>query len=174
MDAWINRMQQGTGRIRTAGLLAALFCFGVSSAEAQRADTAPEKPGEVIAYSSGGNAAVALPPVSWRIQNSAFANGCLVIWQAEPFALQGKPAIKADCDLSVMLEAGTPVAEWKAVTPHASTLLSKGKNRAVVEVASARRGNARVLIQVQLIPQNQHPLAAGRYSTTVTGTVTGL
>ena len=175
MDAANKKQHQDSRRFRPAACLAVLLSLASSTTGfSQVARTAPETRGEVLVHHPGNQGAMLLPAESWRIQNSAFPNGCLVSWTAEPFTHENNQKLQVDCELNIALDAGTPNAEWKAVTPTSITSFSRGKGRAVVEVASARRGNARALLQVRFVPQNNFPLAGGRYSTVVTGTVTGL
>ena len=114
------------------------------------------------------------PASQWEVENPGYNRGCVVQWSISSFQHESGPSIRADCDLSVTLIKSGNSSRWSTPTPFDSTNLSKGKQSASVAIASTRRGDAVAELRVRFIQPQISTLAAGRYHTTLTGTITGL
>lgn len=113
-------------------------------------------------------------PVQWDVQ-SLFSGGCLIEWQAVPFAHTGDQSFEADCELAIRLTQASPrSAGWSVTQKRDSTQLKSGRRTAAVSVTATEAGEARVEMSVQFLHSDFSRLAAGRYQTTVVGTITGL
>ncbi|MCA9050666.1 MAG: hypothetical protein KDA89_18135 [Planctomycetaceae bacterium] len=111
--------------------------------------------------------------VRWDLQNSFFDNGCIVQWTSAAFQHETAAGFFADCELNVKLTQSQNRADWVVTVPSDISKIASGKKSATVTAASSGRGNARAELVVRMWQSDVDALAAGNYSATVVGTISG-
>lgn len=113
----------------------------------------------------------AFPAQTWDVSGNPGAGVTVTFAVATPFELTGNTSLKADCLLSVSVRSETgadfePVAPGSAQTNYASNI-----DTATVSATSDGPGSAELDLAVTFISPVFSDLAAGTYTTTVTGTI---
>lgn len=175
MDATSDKLNKGNIRHRCAAVaLVALFsCAFAEGARAQSARLKARKSPSPITHNLNDEPQT-FEPVRWDIR-SPFPNGCLIEWEAQSFTHESEPAAKANCEMFVRLtQSAPPSARWTVANPRDSTSWESGKDTATVSVTSSGSGRAQVQLTLSFHNASVTNLAAGKYETTVVGTITGL
>jgi len=110
------------------------------------------------------------PVQTWTVTCNAANGGTVVFSASQPFVHDSDLSYKADVHLTLAL--GPVVeADWMLVTSSDTTNIAGGDATAAVSAVSSRAGGVELDVVVRFKNGNSSKLAAGTYSTVLTGTI---
>ncbi len=175
MDATPGNTNQGNSRLRIAMAFVVLFLCALPTANVNaqvlRIRSRDSDQSIVHTLSDGPQS---FAPVRWDINNAALRDGCTVQWTAAAFNHETVKNQRADCQITLQLAKSTRESRWKVTSAADATDVATGRDTATVSLTANGRGHASVELQIRFVGSNVSELAAGRYRTTLTGTITGL
>lgn len=175
MDAAFKNINQDRKSFRAAVWVSVLLAFVhlCSNLQAQDASVTPEVDALQIAHSMTDDIQ-AFPATRWNIANSVFDDGCVVQWSLAPFRHESNPQIIVDGDVALRMVRSGRSSRWRTTSDFDSTNFRSGKNEASVAATSTRRGNGVAELSIRFRTSSRSTLAAGKYHTTLIGTISGL
>ena len=172
MEATSKKQQDSRCHLRKVSI-AVLFALMNFPASVFSQSVVPDVPSHSIRHSLSKHAQE-FPPTRWDISNRGFSRGCIVQWTIEPFVNEVDSGSKADSDVAVKLIQSGRSSRWRTTQEFDSTNVAAGKEAATVAVTSSRRGDAVAELLVRFRTPRLSELTAGKYHTTLTGTISGL
>lgn len=172
MEATLNNQQDSRCTPYWVSI-AVLFVLTHSCSVSSGQSVTPDIPAHSIQHSLTKDAQE-FPATRWDISNRVFSRGCIVQWTIAPFVNESNPASKADSDVAVRLIRSGRSSRWTTTQEFDNTNFVAGKEKATVVVTSSRRGNAVAELLIRFRTPRLTELTAGKYHTTLTGTISGL
>jgi len=112
-------------------------------------------------------------PVNWVLLAVGEPFGATAQWSCGPFEHAGDNKLKADTRLQVRMQNAAPIARWRVSVAEDQTDIQHGNHHAAVVAQSRAAGVGIAELTVTFANNDVSQLAAGDYTVTVTGTITG-